>query len=171
MPITGFNLATMPLHDAIAEASPDDPEKLLVGKAYVDWFSAAVQRIDSSPHRLTSVQLQNQQAAISTTPLPLGTTGGGVGRVSYYFRIKTAASTSSSWQITFTWTDGGVSCAFAGTPVTTNTVNSVQGDVLMVRADAPAVITYAVTYSSAGTVPMAYNLDIVLESMMPTEAA
>ena len=85
-------------------------------------------------------------------------------RVSWYLRVTTAASSSSSVAVTVSWTDGGVACSFTGASVTGNTTATTQPDTsLFLQVDEGTAITYTTAYSSTGATSMAYQLSIMVE--------
>lgn len=110
------------------------------------------------------VVLTAQTATIATTPFPLGNNPGGLYRLSFYTRITTPASVSSSLTVGFSWTDGGVACTASGTALTGNTTNATQSGATVIRSDASAPMNFSTIYASVGT-PMAYRLDAILESL------
>jgi hypothetical protein len=104
-------------------------------------------------------------AAIGLTPFQLGTISAGLYRVTWYARITTAATGSSSLTIHITATDGGVTTTQSGPALTGNTTSTVQSGMLLVRADAATAISYSTDYISVGATAMAYRLDLVIDQV------
>lgn len=106
-----------------------------------------------------------QSASISATPIPLGTLAAGWFRVSWFVRVTTAATTSSSLIVTIGSTDSGVSTTQSGAAMTGNTTGTSQGLAVLVHSDQAAPLTYATTYASVGATPMAYKIDVLCEQV------
>lgn len=158
-----LEFAAAPVRDPIAV--PDQQTGLLMlPRVWIDWFTSLTIRVDSNPQSFSPVTLPAQGAAIGTTPLPV-VTNAGLYRITYYARITTAATTSSSLTITLGWTDGGNSCSLSGAAMTGNTVTTVQTGTAMVRSDQAGALTYATAYASVGATSMQYSLDITVEQM------
>ena len=157
-----------PLYEALAvpEERQQRPfPKLVMAVRWVQYFSGLVTQINTAASRLVHVRLVLQQATIPTTGLPLGTIVAGVYRVSYRARVTQAASNSSSFTVTISWTEGGVAqsrvaAAFAGNSVTTYDFATI-----VLRADANTPVSYATTYQSNGATSMQHDLDLVAESL------
>ena len=159
-----LEFAAAPVRDAIAVEDPTT-EKLMLPRVWIDWFTALTLRLDTQTQALNTVELSAQQASIGTTAIPLDVLSTGLYRITYYTRITTPATVSSSLIITLGWTDGSVSCTSSGAAVTGNTVSTVQGGTIMVRNDQASPLTYATTYASVGATPMQYALDILVEQI------
>lgn len=160
-----LEFASAPVRDPIAEEN--EAGLLMLGRKWIDYFSALTLRIETSAQRLNKTAIVANGTSIGTTPVPLGALAGGLYRLTYYFRITQPASVSSSLSVTLGWTDGGVTCAYS-TPlpiVNGNTVSTVRGDTIMIRSDQAAPLTYSTTYVSVGGTPMLYSLDLVVEQM------
>lgn len=164
-----MGLANPPLFEDVAV--PEDVlqrkkvPKLIMGFEWLQWFGEMVVAVDAAPSRQTSVHKTAQTASIGTTPLPLGSIPPGVWRVSYYARITTPGSVSSTLTVTISWTDGAIACSASGTAITGNTTATVQFGTLVIRSDDGTPISYATTYGSVGGTPMQYALDVVIESL------
>jgi hypothetical protein len=132
------------------------------------------------------VDLVAQSASIGTTTLyavpsvtPMnGVTGAGQYRVSWNTKVTTAATTSSSLNVTIVYTDpdgntitlaaAGLSSAGAIALTPTNSVTSTGvliGVPLTLNCKAGTNITYSTTYASSGATAMQYNLHIKLEEL------
>lgn len=123
-------------------------------------------RLQNAAPNLVTVPLTAQSASIGATNLiPLAV---GLFRISWYSRITTAASISSSLQVTVQTSDVGVAIAQSGAAVTTNTTASIQsGSVLMACSAADGSGTplqFLVTYASAGTA-MKFKLTVTTEQL------
>ena len=165
------NQSPIPLHDPVVESNEKTPpalkkifSTLFMTDAWVKWFNSLTTTIQSTPVRLSAQTLTAQTASIASTSVPTGSIAAGLYRLSYYFRITTPASVSSSLIVGFTWTDGGVTCNFASAAVTGNTTSTTGTGTLLVNVDQAAPLTYNTTYVSVGTA-MAYSLSIVLEEI------
>lgn len=147
--------------------SPQDPLARLVGavkmqRAWYEYFLGVMTRTEQSAPVLVTNTVTAQSAAIAPTDLPLGTTAGGLYRVSTYARITVPASVNSSLTVTIGFTDGAVACTFSGAALITNTTASVQSNTFNLRADPASPITFSVAYVSVGTA-MQYALSITVE--------
>lgn len=167
----------IPLYDAIAVPSIDragldeaqqeimgffDLIKWTISDPWVKWFQNQSSVIQSAAQNVGSISVSAQTASIAATAIP-GSLNTGLYRLTYYFRI-TSAGTTSSLLVTFAWTDNGVSCTKSFPANTGNTVGTTSSDTYMISADQASPITYATTYASTGT-PMAYKLLITMESI------
>lgn len=123
------------------------------------------QDVQSAPSGFELTQATGQSASIATASLPTdGDLSAGLYRVTVYQRITTADAVSVSLQATLGWTDGGVSCTFAGTALTVNATNTVASFTFTMRVDAASPITYATTWS-AGSGNGRYRIDVFLERL------
>lgn len=130
---------------------------------WVDWLTFAVlSRVQSTATTLKVVTLTGRAAAIGTTPIPLGVIAAGLYRVATQIGITTPAGVSSSATLTISWTRNGVARSKTFPPITGNTTATADSQVLIVRADANAAISYAVAYAS-GPAGMTYELDVSAE--------
>jgi hypothetical protein len=162
-----LEFAPAPIRDPIAQEEAES-KRLMLPRVWIDWFASLGIRVDQQTHTLNIVELFNLSGNVPPTPIPLDTLGEGLYRVTYYMRITTPASTSSSIQIGIGWTDNAVSCAIQADALTTNTIGTVQSNTLMIRNDQAAPITYEVVYASVGGTPMLYNLFIMVEQLAGT---
>ncbi len=123
--------------------------------------------VESAPTGFEPVSLSAQGAAIGTTAIPTdGDLSAGIYRVCWHLRITTAAGVSSQVQITFTWTEGGLTQTYTGTAVNGNTTTTQESaPPILLRLDAASPISYAVTYASNPAGVMRFSLDITLERM------
>jgi hypothetical protein len=113
--------------------------------------------------------LAGQAAAIGTTTLYAVPSGrGGLYRVSYYLKVTTAASASSSVTLIVGWTDRDDSVVL--TTSSASPANEVGGRGVLVGSWMLDVagstnITFATTYASSGATAMAYKLTLRLEAL------
>lgn len=147
--------------------SKADPLSRLVGavkiqRAWYEFLLGVTTRAQQSAPVLVTKTLTAQSAAILPTDLPLGTTTGGLYRVSTFARITVPASVNSSLTLTIGFTSGAVACSFSGAALITNTTASVQCNTFVLRSDAAAPITFAVAYVS-NAAGMTYRLDVLAE--------
>lgn len=117
----------------------------------------------AAPHTVVSpLNLTTQSAAIGLTPIPTDVLTSGLYRLTYFLRITTPASISSSATPSVTFTSGGVACTFTGAAVTGNTTASVGTGTFLMKVDAASPISYQVAYAS-NAAGMVYEISIVLE--------
>jgi len=146
------------------EAPMVDAPALTISSVWYRYLSVAiVGRVQSAPYVSKGFTIADQSAAVGATALTTG--AGGVYRLSWVLRIAQAASVSSSVQVTFTSTDGGVNVTQGGAPVTGNTTATVQSGSVLMRADDATAVTYSVAYSSSGATPMHYTLSLAVEQV------
>ena len=85
-------------------------------------------------------------------------------KFTYYVRIVRAATISSSLQVTFTWTDGGVTQTYTAPALTGNTTDTHQVlEEVTIRADPGTEVTVETSYSSTGATDMQYDVDAAAE--------
>ena len=152
-----------------SQVDPSTGQSVLTGYISSAWDTyfqlSQVPRIEASPERLSTVDTGSKTAAISTTALPIGSVTAGLYRVTYYARITTAASTSSSLTVTIGWADSSITCSQAGAAMTGNTTSTVQSSTILFRSDQSAPLTYATAYSSSGGTAMVYRVYLVAEQI------
>lgn len=119
----------------------------------------------ASPQILQETSKTAQTAAIATTPLALPAVSSGFYRVSVYQLITAAAVTSSSLQVTISWTDQTLAVARTLTAITSNLLAASDGTSFPIHLDNASPITYSVAYASNGAGQMTYNLGILVEAM------
>ena len=133
---------------------------------WLKWLTQLVTVVNRTPQVLGSVALTAQAASVGTTDIPLvGELHAGLARLTYALRITRAAGTSSSAQVTFNWTDGGVGQTMVFTAVTGNTTTTTQGEMLPFHTDAGAVPSYSVAYGSVGAPTMQFSFSLAIEAM------
>jgi hypothetical protein len=155
-----FTTAPFPTKDPLVNPN----RKFVATQELIDWATNLAGDVDASPARLKTVPLTQQSASIGTTTIPTGALGGGLYRVSWYARITTPGSVSSSLTITIGWTEG-VTLSASGAAMTGNTTGTVQSGSMLIRIDGSSPITYSTVYASAGATAMQYRLDVVLEQV------
>ena len=153
-----FSFAPPPIREKF------DGEDGTTRRPWVDWLTSLTQQVVAAPERIATTSATGQSVSIPATDLSDGTAG--LYRITYYARITTAAVTTSSLTVTFSWTDGGVVCSLSGAAMTANTTTTVQTGTALVRSDASAPITYATTYASNGAGEMKYQLDVTVEGVV-----
>lgn len=141
-----------------------DPEEGRITRPWVDFFTVSQQAQSVTPTLLVGVHLTAQTASIAATPFSTPALSAASYRITYYFRVTTAASISSSLLVTLSWTQGGVSCSKSFAAVTGNTTATTDSGSYTVTVDQASPINYATTYASVGT-PMAYSLDVFMETI------
>ena len=151
--------APAPYSDPIAITKIDGQEhRGFMPSSWVRYFTDLVNRTSQSFQRLASVTKTGQSASISASSVPIGSVTAGLWQVSYYVRVTQAATTSSSIQVSMTWTDGGTVVTHTGTALTGNTTATHEEWVGQFYVDAATVISYATTYASSGATAMKYQL-------------
>ncbi len=153
----------LPIREALLD--PTSPTGLLNPRWQV-WFRDLGVQVDAQPVVvIPPVEVEAQNASIGTTPLPTDALAPGLYRVSYFARITTAAVTSSSLTVTFTFTNGGISCSLSGTAITGNTTSSVGSGIFLIQIDQATPVSWSTTYASNGAGQMLYQLSVVLEAV------
>lgn len=148
----------MPSRDAITSISR------MITRPWQVWLRDLTTTATNAVALVQTVSLVGQAASIGTTSIPsIGLTTG-LYRVTWYLRITTAATTSSSVAVSFGWTDT-VSATLSGAAVTGNTVTTIQTGTGMFVVDAASPVTYTTSYSSAGATAMQYALSVTLEAV------
>jgi hypothetical protein len=110
-----------------------------------------------------AIAVAAQAAAIPTTDLiPLAS---GLYRVSYRFRVSTAAGVSSSLQLTVTTTEGGIPCTQSSPAYTGNATNAPQSGAFIVKADPSSPLAYSFSYASNPGSAMVFEADVRVESL------
>ena len=162
----------MPVHDKIATPrkkgllpEQSDPNEGLVTDPWVKWLQDNSNTLASAATINATVELTAQSASIGTTSITSNVLPAGIYRVTYYARVTRAATTSSSFEITFSWVDDGVTVPITSAAMTGNTTSTFASSTLLIDIDNNTQCTYAVTYASVGGTSMTFKLDIVLESL------
>jgi hypothetical protein len=159
--------ATPPFQEPIAEFRDDRGrwQKARVTDPWAGFLTELVQALGLSTGRAgANASLSDQSASIGSTDLASGALlGAGLYRVSYYARITTPATVSSSLQVSYSWTDGGVTLVSTGAAMTGNTTATVQQGGGLIYSDGASPITYSATYASVGATAMKYRLAVTVE--------
>ena len=132
---------------------------------WLDYFTAQSNLISQMPARIQTVSVAQQSASIGATDMSNGSLSAGLYLIQYYARITQAATTSSSLEVVFDWTDGGVTPVYTGAAMTGNTTSTFQSGSLMVEVDALSPIRYSTIYASVGGTVMEYKLGVVLSEV------
>lgn len=159
-----FSLSPPPSFLLEREQKPPHALTERITVVFRQWLLSLTTRIQASPNVQNTVALTGQAAAIGSTTASVGTIAAGVYRLTFYARITTPASVSSSLTVSFGWTDGGVSCSRASAAITGNTTSTVGSDTCLVRADQATSLNYSTAYAAVGT-PMAYELTVTVEQI------
>ncbi len=167
------NLPNMPVQDPLVnirdwtkypKPTQSDPNEGLMSDPWIKWNQFNTDTVQSSPKIGIIAAAATQSASVGTTPFQPGSFSSGLYRLTYYFRVTTAASVSSSLQVSFLWTDGAVSCSRTSVAVTGNTTTTTDSNTYMVNVDANTPISWSTTYASVGTA-MKYSISLTLENM------
>lgn len=133
---------------------------------WVQWWTDLRQMATDSPRVVVSpVALTGQGSSITTTSISPGQVAAGLYRFSYYMRLTTAASTSSSLITTLGWTDHGQALTVSGPGLTANLVTIPESYSIMMYSDALTPITYATAFLTVGITSAVYEFYAVLESV------
>lgn len=153
------SLAQPPLNDDVVESA----KKLTITKAWENWLRTIATRVQNAAFTIISSALTGQVASIGLTSLiPLAS---GLYRVSYRFRVSTAAGVSSSLQFTVTTTEGSVVCTQTSAAYTGNLTTEPRSGSFLVKADPSSPLQYSVTYASNPAGAMIYDLDLRAEGL------
>ena len=121
------------------------------------------------PAEYATVDLLTQSASIGTATLyAVPASGAGMYRISYYLKVTQAATTSSSVQITFTYTDRDDSTVLSflsASPLNATDETGVVSGQMIVDAKLSTNIQYATTYASVGGTSMQYKLRLKVEAL------
>lgn len=159
-----FSLSPPPDFLLEREQKPPHTVTEVITVVFRQWLLSLTTRIQASPNVQNTVALTAQAAAIGSTAVSVGTVAAGVYRLTFYARITTPASVSSSLTVNFGWTDGGVSCSKASVAITGNTTTTVGSESFLMRADQATALNYSTTYAAVGT-PMQYALTVTIEQL------
>ncbi len=153
------NSPPIPSRDPVVEKSG------LITRVWQVYFRNLRTDIDVAPAALHQVTLTGQTASIAATAIPSDALTAGLYRVSWYARVTTAATTSSSLTVTVGWTEGAVPLTVSGAAMTGNTTTTVQNATQVLQVDGSTPVTYATTYASSGATAMVYELTVLLEQL------
>ena len=154
------NQAPPPLQDPLIEG----PQSPFITKIWARYLQASADRGQATAKKVRQLSFADQSAAIGLTTL-VPVPNAGRYRVSWYLRVKVAAGTSSSAQLSVTGTDGAGAVTQQGPACTGNTATTAQSGSLIVRTDAAAPITFSLAYGSVGAPAMKFDLDLVAEEL------
>lgn len=158
-------LAPPPLRTTLADVDEYPQRTYFLSRPWVEWLNALVNFIKASAIVGSVTGSTPMAGALPLTTIPLQTDFSGLARVTWYLRITQAASANSSVSVTIQYTDGGVVRTLTGAALTTNVVTAFQSITTFVRCDPGTPVQYATSYSSQGSRPMLYTLDLIVEAM------
>ena len=160
------NISDPPYQTSLVDPvkDPTNTTSYIMSVVWYGWLIDFIQRVQSGAQVLKVVSLTTQTATIPTTQIPLPSLAGGVYRVSWYARITTPASISSSLTVNLAWTESAVALSASGAAMTGNTITTVQSAGFVMQIDPATALSYSTTYASVGT-PMAYLLDVIVEQL------
>lgn len=150
----------------LTQVGPDGRE---TGYCSSDWYFslfAMQQRLGFSPQVITQplTSLTGQSASIAPTSLTVGAVPAGAYRISWYARVTTAATTSSSLTVSFAWTDpDGTVLSGSGAAMTGNTTSTTQSGSVVIKVKGDTPISYSTTYASVGGTAMVFALSLMAE--------
>lgn len=158
-----------PLNASIIELDPRTGKPLTSwtgSKQFWIWIqNALLGPVSTSVQIFPAVTLSAQNASIGTTPIPLPSLPTGTYRLTYYARITTAGTVSSSLTVNFFWTESGQAMSAAGAAITGNTVTTFGSQSIMILSDAASALSYSTTYASNAAGEMKYRLTIKVEAL------
>lgn len=143
-----------------------DPSEGKLTKPAIDWLTSIGETTNNAPAPYSPASYTGQNDSIGATPVTNTPLSSGLYRLTYYCRVTSPASVSSSLTVGFSWIDGGVTCSVSGTPVTGNTTDTTGSQTYMVRIDGGTPITFSTTYASNAANEMVYSLDVFLELLV-----
>lgn len=160
-------IASPPLQTSLV-TPPDNPRSpdaaYYIDPVWYRWLvESLVTRVQAGTTVVKTVTLTAQNASIATTSIPIGSVASGLYRLSWYTRVTTIGTVSSSLTVTFSWTESGIPLSSSGAAMTGNTTSTTQTGSILVRSDSAAALSYATTYASNGAGEMKYRIDLVAE--------
>lgn len=154
-----------PPRDKLIEFTREGKPTWNIASRWLDYLLNRDDTIASAALRLVRVFLTGQSASIAPTILNTGSLSAREVRVSYFARVTTPGSVSSSLQIKIGFTRNAVNCVFTFAADTTNTTGSVQGEDRLIPCDAGTNLTYEVVYASAGGTAMEFEILLIVEGL------
>ena len=139
----------------------------LLSEAWRRYLSKLPLTLGAAPMRVSDVALTGQGASIGATNMAPAGLPAGLYRATYYARITTVGSVSSSLTVTLAWTDGGVACTFSGSAITGNTTATTQSGTQLIHIDRASAVNYSTTYASNAAGEMKHSLYWTLELVKP----
>lgn len=136
-----------------------------VSSSWGNWFNSILVRLLAATQIIGRVALLDQTAVVVAANLPAALPTTGLYRVSWYFRITRAATTSSAVRLTLGWVDATRAMTFQGANINGNTLDSYESGTLIVLADIDTFLTYAASYSSVGATSAGFELSITVEAL------
>lgn len=139
-----------------------DRTSLLLTMPWVDWFLRLVTRLPTAQRVTVKAPYMSSIPATAMMPLQRGVIG--FLRVSYLLRVTQPASSAGQVVLTLRWTDAQPELKQS------RTLNGVGSSVedfqdVLMYADCSQPVTYEVAYSTSGTNPLQYMLDLVVEQV------
>lgn len=152
-------LSAPPLQTPLIEG----PKEPYITKVWASWLRSLVDRAQVAAFAVKTVALTAQTASLGLTSLaPLAS---GLYRVTYRFRVSTAAGVSSSLKVTISDTEGGIAVTQSSAAYTGNATNAPQSGSFLVHADPTTPLQVSTTYASNPAGAMVYELDVLLEAL------
>jgi hypothetical protein len=134
-----------------------------ITRAWENWLRALVGRAQAAASAIVTLALTAQSASIGlTSAVPVAS---GLYRVTYRFRVTSAAGVSSSLAVGVTTTEGGVACTQSSADYTGNVTNAPQSGSFLVHTDPSTPLQYFTTYASSPAAAMVYELDLIVEQL------
>ncbi len=162
-----ITIAPPPVSEALNQQDGKDWKPIWLAKRWAGWLqeqNGLIPRVQAAPQWLKTVTLSGQHAAIGATAIPMAVLAAGRYQVSWYVRVTTPASVTSSVAVTIGWTEGAVALTLSGAAVTGNLTTSVQSGVVFLLVDRATSITYSTGYAS-NAAGMNYELTIDVVQM------
>jgi hypothetical protein len=156
----------MPLDPPPTIAPITNPKTGSATADWTRWLLTLFGTVSAQPIVLgTRINLTNQNASIPVTVFPTPALRGGLVRVSWYLRLTATDPVSSSVSVTIGFTESGLALTVTSTPVTGNTVTSLQTGSALVMTDQASSVTYRTTYVSNTAGTMKYRFAAVVEQV------
>jgi hypothetical protein len=152
-------LAAPPLQTPLVE----NPRDGLISKVWGTWLRSLIDRAQVAAFAIVRQTFASQSASLPLQSLvPLAS---GLYRVSYRFRLTTAGGVSSSFQVLFTTTEGGVLCTVGDAAYTGNVTNIPQSGSFIVSVDPSTPLQVFTIYASTGAPAMVCDLIVLVEQL------
>lgn len=158
-----LNPLPLPIETPLVDR-PNERGDQLINFLWLQAFTTRDQQLADASKSVVKISRTAQAASLGATAISVGTSAGDF-RINLYARVTQAATTSSSLQPTFRWTEGGVAQSRTYTAATGNTTTTLIQDVFVITIDALSAVTYETSYASVGATPMQYSLLIIAEQL------
>ena len=139
-----------------------DRTTLLFTQPLVDWLLRLVRHLPATQRFVVLTPLAK---AIPTTPMvPLQRGAVAFLRVTYFLNVTQPATSAGTVQVILRWTDAALT-VFQGAILNGTASKKLDMQTILIHADCSQPITYETAYSTSGTNPLLYQLDLVVEQL------